>query len=335
MFDGVRRRVSESWLAGLPLSLALHAAIVVTAVTLLRIEQAPDALLLDLSAIIVEHGGGSVTSDAPSRSPAAGAGAEGRPSRAAAAARAEVKPPLPHVTSRRVAPRAASPIPDAASASSPSSERPTTQPPADASPQHPATATGGTTTAVRNPVDSTESDRPLPDARGGVESRRSLPDGRAESARSHGGDGATTGGGATEGSSGIATDGGGGGATSGSGAGAARDRFVALPPGDGSGEGSDYARYLATLRQRIQEVLRYPPVARRRGVTGTVELEIDITPDGAIGSVSVIGSSSHAVLDRAAMEAARSVPRTPFPTDVRPRALKVRLPVVFEMSGDR
>ena len=78
-------------------------------------------------------------------------------------------------------------------------------------------------------------------------------------------------------------------------------------------------------------MLRYPAVARRRGVTGTVHLEIAVEPDGAIGTVSVIASSSHEVLDRAALDAARAVPRVPFPGDVRPRALRVRLPVVFEL----
>jgi len=45
----------------------------------------------------------------------------------------------------------------------------------------------------------------------------------------------------------------------------------------------------------------------------------------------VIASSSHEVLDRAALDAARAVLRVPFPGDVRPRALRVRLPVVFEL----
>jgi len=110
------------------------------------------------------------------------------------------------------------------------------------------------------------------------------------------------------------------------------DRIAALGIPGGGGAGSDYAVYFARLRQRLQEVLRYPPVARRRGITGTVHLEIAVEPDGAIAAVSVIASSSHEILDRAAVDAARSVPRVPFPSDVRPRALRVRLPVVFELQ---
>ena len=115
-------------------------------------------------------------------------------------------------------------------------------------------------------------------------------------------------------------------------AGVGSDRIAALGIPGGGGAGSDYAVYFARLRQRIQELLRYPTVARRRGVTGTVHLEIAVEPDGAIATVSVIASSSHEILDRAAVDAARSVPRLPFPSDVRPRALKVRLPVVFELQ---
>ncbi len=42
-------------------------------------------------------------------------------------------------------------------------------------------------------------------------------------------------------------------------------------------------------------------------------------------------SSSHDVLDEAAVDAVRSLRRVPFPADVRPRPLRVRLPVVFEL----
>jgi protein TonB len=111
---------------------------------------------------------------------------------------------------------------------------------------------------------------------------------------------------------------------------------AAVAPGTGSGlgdgSGTEYAEYLARVRQRIQESLRYPPAARRRGVAGTVHLEIAIGADGAIAAVSVDTSSSHEVLDRAAVDAARSAPRVPFPRDVRAVPLRVRLPVRFELQ---
>jgi TonB family protein len=102
-------------------------------------------------------------------------------------------------------------------------------------------------------------------------------------------------------------------------------------PGAGEGTSGEYARYLALVRRRIQESLTYPPAARRRGAAGTVRIEIVLRPDGTVSEVTLLSSSSHHLLDEAALEAARSLPRLPFPPDLAPRALRVRLPVVFEL----
>ena len=106
----------------------------------------------------------------------------------------------------------------------------------------------------------------------------------------------------------------------------------AVPAGGTGGPGAEYGVYLGRLRTRVQESLRYPLAARRRGLSGTVNLEIIIRPDGAISGVAVTDSSSHAVLDDAAVEAIRRLAPEPFPPDVQPRALRVRLPVVFALE---
>ncbi len=80
------------------------------------------------------------------------------------------------------------------------------------------------------------------------------------------------------------------------------------------------------------EALRYPPPARSRGLSGTVLLDISIRSNGAIGDVSVTRSSSHPLLDEAALEAARSLAPQPFPKGLTPRPLRVRLPVVFDLQ---
>jgi protein TonB len=81
----------------------------------------------------------------------------------------------------------------------------------------------------------------------------------------------------------------------------------------------------------LQEALEYPPAARRRGLSGTVDLEIALESTGRVSEVVLVRSSSHTMLDEAALQAARNLSRVPFPPDVRPRALRVRLPVVFEL----
>jgi periplasmic protein TonB len=96
--------------------------------------------------------------------------------------------------------------------------------------------------------------------------------------------------------------------------------------------GAEYGSYLAGVRRRFLEALKYPPPARSRGLTGTVQLDVFIKPDGVIGSVSVASSSSHPLLDEAALEAMRGLPPQPFPEGLKPRALRVRLPVVFDLQ---
>jgi protein TonB len=104
-------------------------------------------------------------------------------------------------------------------------------------------------------------------------------------------------------------------------------------PATESGEGqAAYTEYLGGVRQRIHEALRYPPAARRRGLTGAVTLELTILPSGAIRDVSVVESSSHAILDEAALDTVRSLRAQPFPRNVPPRTLRVRLPVVFHLQ---
>ena len=102
-------------------------------------------------------------------------------------------------------------------------------------------------------------------------------------------------------------------------------------PGEGGRAGAQYGAYLALVRRRIQESLRYPLTARRRGLAGTVHVEITVAPTGTITAVSVVASSTHSLLDEAAVEAVRQLPRMPFPAGVTPRSLRVRLPVVFEL----
>jgi TonB family protein len=99
-------------------------------------------------------------------------------------------------------------------------------------------------------------------------------------------------------------------------------------PGDGGGDGAADAIY-DELRQRLQAALVYPPRARPRRLTGVVEVELEIQPSGAITRVVVAVSSSHPLLDDAAVDTVRGLGQVPFPPSIRPRVLRVRLPVEF------
>ncbi len=106
--------------------------------------------------------------------------------------------------------------------------------------------------------------------------------------------------------------------------------MLALPGEGGDGVG-EYAAYLALLRRRIGDALSYPATARRRRLAGTVQIELEIQTTGAISHVAVVASSSHRMLDDAAVEAVHGLGRVPFPAGVPPRRLRVRLPVVFDL----
>jgi protein TonB len=116
-------------------------------------------------------------------------------------------------------------------------------------------------------------------------------------------------------------------------AGGAGGRAAVASGGPAGGTpGAEYGGYLASVRRRIIEALRYPSTARSRGLTGTVYLEIFIKSDGEIGDVLVKSSSSHPLLDEAALEAVRNLAPQPFPKGLAPRPLRVRLPVVFDLQ---
>jgi len=104
----------------------------------------------------------------------------------------------------------------------------------------------------------------------------------------------------------------------------ARDGRGGIPP--------EYAPKLQHFRRRVQESLEYPLVARRRGLSGRLELEVLLEPSGRLGDIRVMSSSAHAVLDEAAVEAVRKLAPEPLPEHLPRRSLRIRLPLSFELE---
>ena len=110
-------------------------------------------------------------------------------------------------------------------------------------------------------------------------------------------------------------------------------RLALADPGAGRGDiPAEFGPYLAGFRQRLQKSLVYPLVARRRGLEGRVEIELVLEPSGRVRDISVVLSSSYALLDDAAVEAVKSIPPEPLPVQSRRQTLRVRLPVVFQLQ---
>jgi len=107
---------------------------------------------------------------------------------------------------------------------------------------------------------------------------------------------------------------------------------AATPGSGGSGAApAEYGPYLRQFRQRVQESLVYPLAARRQGLGGTVELHVWLEASGRVRDVQVARSSSHDVLDAAALETIRRLGPVPFPESLPRRPLLIRIPLVYEL----
>ncbi len=106
---------------------------------------------------------------------------------------------------------------------------------------------------------------------------------------------------------------------------------AALALGTGGGIPPEYGPYLQRFRRHVQESLVYPLAARRQSLRGTVELDITLDPSGRVRDARIARSSSHGVLDDAAIDAVRRLDPLPLPESLPRRPLLIRLPLVFEL----
>jgi len=102
--------------------------------------------------------------------------------------------------------------------------------------------------------------------------------------------------------------------------------------GEPGGPGPEYGPYLRRFRERVADALVYPLGARREGLKGTVELYVRLEADGRVSDVRVVRSSSHEILDQAALETIRRVGPLPFPESLPRRPLLIRIPLVFQLQ---
>lgn len=77
----------------------------------------------------------------------------------------------------------------------------------------------------------------------------------------------------------------------------------------------------------------YPPISRRLGEQGLVLLQVQVTADGAVGSVELQTSSGSTRLDQAALEAVKKWRFTPAKRGEQPVSASVVVPVRFSLEG--
>lgn len=97
-----------------------------------------------------------------------------------------------------------------------------------------------------------------------------------------------------------------------------RDKFISV-----NTRSSIYAPYLDRWRQKVERVgsVHFPGQAARRGLSGTVTVEVAVRADGSLRDVRIIKPSRHKVLDRAVLRILHlAAPFAPFPERMRRRA---------------
>jgi protein TonB len=98
---------------------------------------------------------------------------------------------------------------------------------------------------------------------------------------------------------------------------------------DAAPRGPDVEERLATIRERIQAALVYPPLARLRRLEGMARVQFEIGADGRPGELAVAGSTGHAILDRAALAAVEAAAPLPWVYG------RLEVPVRFELAVRR
>ena len=108
----------------------------------------------------------------------------------------------------------------------------------------------------------------------------------------------------------------------------APDEAGAAPSHSGTGTKKIYKPTVLLEKNRAPD---YPQLARRRGLEGTVKLEVLVNPAGRVDSVRLAHSSGLRILDRAAVTAVKKWLFTPAREGNKNVAMWIRVPVSFTL----
>ncbi len=95
-----------------------------------------------------------------------------------------------------------------------------------------------------------------------------------------------------------------------------------------------FISYNRWLKLKVENVLRYPPLAAESGLQGVVYIRFDILRDGSLGTLEVLKSSGYKILDDEALRAIRdSAPFQPLPAEWNMDRYPIRAAVIFYLSA--
>ncbi len=85
-----------------------------------------------------------------------------------------------------------------------------------------------------------------------------------------------------------------------------------------------YASYFLRIKKQIELVWTYPEEAATNGLQGQILLQFMLEHSGKLIDISLIQSSGHEILDRAALEAVKTAsPYNAFPEKIRKKKLRI------------
>lgn len=92
-------------------------------------------------------------------------------------------------------------------------------------------------------------------------------------------------------------------------------------------------RYQDMIKQKIEEVRRYPLWAKTQGIEGAVYLSFVVLSDGASQGIKIIRSSGSKILDEEAMfSIKRASPFPPIPKEIEVSFAKMEVLIVFTLK---
>jgi len=92
-------------------------------------------------------------------------------------------------------------------------------------------------------------------------------------------------------------------------------------------------RYQDMVKQRIEEVRRYPYWAKRQGIEGAVSLSFIVLSNGMNQDVEIVRSSGSKVLDEeAAATIKRANPFPPIPNEIGTSFVQMEVSIVFTLQ---
>lgn len=92
-------------------------------------------------------------------------------------------------------------------------------------------------------------------------------------------------------------------------------------------------RYQDIVKQRIEEVRRYPAFAKRQEIEGTVHLNFQVLSNGLGEDIKIVSSSGSRVLDKEAVATIqRANPFPPIPPKINQHFVTMEVAIVFALD---